>query len=94
MMLSWLQVVLAMLTLLGSVLPRVPNSILRSKFVGCAQIVNGLLEHYKDQVITLTLLGSPHRTCRRICKKLRKAPVFEQPALVTCRLNMPRLRVA
>lgn len=45
-----LQVVLAMLTLLGAVLPRVPNAILRSKFVGCTQVMNKLLERYKDQV--------------------------------------------
>lgn len=44
------QVTLAMLTLLGVVLPRVPNTVLRSKFIGCVAVVNRLLEAYREQV--------------------------------------------
>lgn len=42
------QVPLAMGTLLGFVLPRVPNSVLRSKFAGCCAVLTALLERHSQ----------------------------------------------
>lgn len=39
-----------MCTLLGFILPRVPNSVLRLKFVGCSNVVGQLLERHRQQV--------------------------------------------
>ncbi|KAG2487102.1 hypothetical protein HYH03_014215 [Edaphochlamys debaryana] len=46
------QVVLAMLTLLSSVLPRLPNTVLRSKFSGSAALVGSLLAAHKGEAAT------------------------------------------
>jgi hypothetical protein len=39
-----------MCTLLGHVLPRVSNAVLRSKFVGCSQVISGLTTMHRDKV--------------------------------------------
>lgn len=48
--LSQPQVCQAMCTLLAMVLPRVPNSVLRSKFVGCSALLCRVLELHRQQV--------------------------------------------
>lgn len=48
--LSQPQVCQAMCTLLAMVLPRVPNSVLRSKFVGCSALLCRVLEIHRQQV--------------------------------------------
>lgn len=44
------QVSQAMCTLLSIVLPRVPNAVLRAKFVGATTLMSTLLSEHKDQV--------------------------------------------
>ncbi|EFJ51860.1 hypothetical protein VOLCADRAFT_87463 [Volvox carteri f. nagariensis] len=52
------QVVLAMLTLLAVVMPRLPNHVLRARFVGCSELVGSLLAaHHGDAATTKAALG-------------------------------------
>ena len=46
----YLQVCLAMCTLLGFTLPRVPNATLRLKFIGCSRVITAILEKHRGQV--------------------------------------------
>lgn len=46
----FLQTALAMCTLLGTALSRVPNGVLRSKFVGSVQLLGRLVEQHRQQV--------------------------------------------
>lgn len=47
---DWLQTTLAMCTVLGVTLTRVPNSVLRSKFVSSVQLLGKLVEQHRQQV--------------------------------------------
>ncbi len=45
---------MAMCTVLAHILGRVPNSVLRAKFVGCTQVLSTVVERFRDQVRTST----------------------------------------
>lgn len=45
-----LQTALAMCTVLSTTLTRVPNGVLRSKFVGSVQLLSKLVEAHREQV--------------------------------------------
>jgi hypothetical protein len=45
-----LQVLQAVCTLLGIVMPRVPNGVLRAKWLGAANLISSVLKSHKDNV--------------------------------------------
>jgi hypothetical protein len=52
--LALLQTATAMCTVLSTTLTRVPNGVLRSKFVGSVQLLSKLAEKHKEQVCLQT----------------------------------------
>ena len=48
-----LQVAMALCNLLSACLSRVPDALVRSKFVSCSQVVTTVIDHQKNQVTVL-----------------------------------------
>jgi hypothetical protein len=66
------QVLQAVCTLLGIVMPRVPNGVLRAKWLGAANLISSVLTSHKDNVSGL-VAGSMNKAAS-ISYYLQHAP--------------------